>query len=490
MPRPQPTEPPAAQERNYRAELGRTIDFIGECYFYDPERKTIGDTEISRWNTTLLALSYVMDKNALIVGEPGFAKTTGAKVIASSMSGYPFDLYEAAQIQGHPDQTYETMLARLDFAKLKDRESVIWLLSAYLPLRIIDEVNCLSAGKQKELLNALETGRFNYLNSTFYIGRTSFFATANHPDDGNHVLTSALRDRFRIHAEAGHLGATYRQDIKRCRKNIDADLRDEEVTTAIIDIINDPERTVQQRLQDIEKARGGFLKKLTQSEDSEVSVFGAEDRKAIQKQIYAVPLSSEAEIFLQMIDDELNWTPTYGRKRSNDPVDASNHAKKLASTKIKNGTSPRGIIDGLEEYAQALVWLTGGIKVESKVEKVHLQAVVPHCLGHRLDFSDDFKKDFEDKQRPGQYGLTREMFLASKLVNGIEENYSGDPDKPGVRGVKGGLDLLVAAYKEPQRLTASQQQEVNEMLADPDRLDHPLLREYAKRINEARKQGP
>ena len=430
--------------RDYRAELNRSIDFIGQCYFYDPEKKVVGHTEIPHWNTTLLALSYVMDKNPIIVGEPGFAKTTAAKVIATCMSGYPFDLYEAAQIQGHPDQTYETMLARLDFAKLKDRESVIWLLSAYLPVRIFDEINRLPSGNQDELLNSLETGRFNYLNSTFFIGKTPFFATANHPDDGNHILIPPLRDRFRIHVEVGHLGATYRNDIKRCRANIESDLRDEELTNRIIDLINDPTKTVKERLQEIDTARKKFVKKLTTSEESELSVFEAQERKAISQQIYAVPLSSEAETFLEMIDQELNTTPRYGRKRSNDPIDASNHAQKLASNKVKNGTSPRGIIDGLEEYAQALVYLTEG----DKVEKAHLHALVPYCLGHRLDFHDDFKKSYEDKDRPGQYGLTREMFLAGELIKGVERNYSGDPDKPEDHGVKRILDLLVEAYRK------------------------------------------
>ena len=129
------------------------------------------------------------------------------------------------------------------------------------------------SGNQDELLNALETGRFNYLNSTFYVGKTPFFATANHPDDGNHILIPPLRDRFRIHVEAGHLGATYRQDIKRCRKNIDADLRDEKTTTRILEIINDPEKSVKQRLDAITKAREGFVKKLTESKKNKISFF-------------------------------------------------------------------------------------------------------------------------------------------------------------------------------------------------------------------------
>ncbi|MBI2669412.1 AAA family ATPase [Candidatus Woesearchaeota archaeon] len=454
------------------------IALIGKDFFIDPECRTIGHKEIKHWNTTLLALSYVLDQNALIVGEPGFAKTTAAKVVASVLSGYPFDLYEAAQIQGHPDQTFETMLARLDFSKLTTEERVIWLSGAYLPVCIVDEMNRLPAGKQDELLNIIETGRFTYLNATLYKGKMPFIATANHPDDGNHILIPPMRDRFAIHLEAGYIGATYEEDIERAEENI-GELRDDELTSKIFGIINDKTKDVPEKLTLIEKEREGYVAKL-HNDDIGAQVLSEEEKKAVQKAIRDRPLRGEAQVFLQMIDAELNSTPLYGRKRSNDPVDESNHAQDLASTCVKNGTSPRAITWSMKLYAKGLAYLLE----DPEVTKDHLMAMVPHALGHRLQCTQDFCAKHEGTKRPGPYGMTAEMYLASRVVGGIEQNYGK---------VKADLDLLITEYKMAHRqpvehpLTEAQRARVLELLANPDQVDHPLLKEYIFRMNNERR---
>ena len=462
--------------RDYRDEINQNIRLTGGDFFIDPEIKQVGDKDVLHWNNTLLALTYELDYNGLIVGEPGFAKTTAMKVL-SVFSGYPFDLYEAAQIQGHPDQTMETMLARLDFSKLREKESVIWLTSAYLPVRLIDEVNRLTGGNQDEVLNALETGRFNYLNATFYTGKTPFLATANHPDDGNHVLIPPIRDRFATHVEVGHIGSTYLEEIERAEDNIE-ELKDDELTTKIIDIINDPKKTVKQRLELIDKERQDYVK-FIQSDEIGGFVHSKEDRKAVQKAIRAIELDDHARIFLQMIDSELNTTAQYGRKRSNDPIDKSNHAKNLASTNVQNAASPRAIIRGIKRYAQGLAYLLG----DKITEKHHINAVAPHALGHRLEFTQDFKAAHETEKREGRYGMTREMHFAKKLVEGVEQNFSGADGKG---GIKARADLLRVAFLKPETLTKKQKKEYEEMLDNAEILDHPLLREYATRLKERR----
>ncbi len=459
-------------KQNYRKEMSDNIKLIGENLFIDPEGKNIGHKYVPHWNTTLLTLSYALDQNPLIIGEPGFAKTTAAKVIGSVLSGYPFDLYEAAQIQGHPDQTFETMLARPDFSKLSKEESVIWLVSAYLPLRIIDELNRLPGGNQDEILNMLETGRISYLNSTFYTGKTPFIATANNPDDGNHILIPPIKDRFAINVEVGHLGATYEEAIECAERNIN-ELKRSELTDKILSIINDKEKSIENRLKSIDSARKEYAAWI-ESDKIGGHVLDPEKKQAMQQEIYSVELDENANVFLQMLDSELNYTPTNGRKRSNDPVDRSNHATKLASTKAKNAMSPRGIIRGIKRYAQALAYLNN----DEKATKDYIVAMIPHALGHRLDFTDDFRSTHESTQRGGEYGMTREMHLATKLGEGVEDNF---------KNVKKSLDLLVTAFKDHASLSKAQKQEVEEMLANTDKLDHPLLKEYAKRISESRK---
>lgn len=458
------------KETDHRKHLLEDIALIGTTFYIDPEQKEVGRHCINNWNTTLLALSYVLDAHPLIVGEPGFAKTTAAKVVSAILSGYPFDLYEAAQIQGHPDQTHETMIARPDFSKLSTEERVIWLLSAYLPVRITDEINRLPTGKQDELLNCIQTGRFNYLNATFYTGQAPFFATANHPDDGNHVLIPPLRDRFSIHLESGYIGATYHEQIEAAQDNIQ-ELYKPDITTTIIDLINDPQKSIEEKLKAIDAARKDYVT-FIQGSNIQGHVFGADEKKVMQKAIRAVPVSTEARVFSQMIAAELNWTPTHGRKRSNDKIDTSNHAKDMASTYVKNGLSPRAQL-ALKQYSQGIAYLCG----DTEVRKEHVMAMVPYVFGHRLEFTNDFRSGYEGKQRPGFYGLSIEMFLATRLVEGIEKNYGK---------VKKDLDLVVTAYKESETLKPQQHARVEELKQTVDTIDHPLVREYVMRIKEGR----
>lgn len=457
---------------SYRTDLQNTIDLISENFFFDPEPFKIGGREVPHWNTALLVLSYALDQTALLVGEPGFSKTTAAKVVSSIMSGYPFDLYEAAQIQGHPDQTYETMLARLDFSKLSQEEAVIWLTSAYLPVRIIDELPRLPGGKQDELLNTLETGRFNYLNATFYTGRTPFFATANHPDDGSNPLIPPLRDRFAVSVEIGYIGATYNDNIRAAMSNIET-LKDTRSTSKIIDIVNDKNHSVEKRLALIEQARQEYAARMR--EELKNRIFDPESKAELQREITKVPFTTEANVFSQMITAELNSTPQYGRKRSSDKVDTSNHAQKLASSKVRNALSPRATIRGLEQYAQAVAYLNG----EREVTKFHINALAPQVLGHRLEFTEDFRAQYQDHDRldkntdSGEQGMGLEMFLAAKLVEGIEANY---------QKVKTNLDLLVTAVKDSQGLSQEHKNRIEGMKQEPDIIDHPLVKEYFRRL--------
>ena len=124
------------------------------------------------------------------------------------------------------------------------------------------------------------------------------------------------------------------------------------------------------------------------------TVFDNDLKREVMARIRDIPLSTEAKVLTQMINSELNSTPTFGRKRSNDPVDTSNHAQSLASTSVENGCSPRAI-RAMKDYAKALAYLTGA----SEVGKEFIEAMAPHVLGHRVEFTPDFKGDWEEKNR-------------------------------------------------------------------------------------------
>src|SRR3989339_180449 len=54
----------------------------------------------------------------LITGAPGVGKTTGAEFAGHFFTGTPLEEILAAEIQGHPQQTEEKMVARYELGKL------------------------------------------------------------------------------------------------------------------------------------------------------------------------------------------------------------------------------------------------------------------------------------------------------------------------------------------------------------------------------------
>ena len=53
-------------------------------------------------NPTLEVLTYLLDRNCLLTGDPGWGKTTSAKIITAVLSGIPYDLLDSTEIRGHP----------------------------------------------------------------------------------------------------------------------------------------------------------------------------------------------------------------------------------------------------------------------------------------------------------------------------------------------------------------------------------------------------
>lgn len=453
-----------------RKKLQQNIALIGESLVIDPEEKKIGEHTVEHWNTTMLSLAYFLADNVLIVGEPGWGKTTAAKTISAVMTGLPFDLYEAVQIQGHPDQTMETMLARVDLAELRASERVIWQAAIYLNSIIIDEINRLSPGKQAMILNCIDTGRTSYLNDTFFTGKIPFYTTANHPDDGNHIMTPPLLDRFGICVEQGYIGAVANKQIKDAEKNLEQ-LKNPELTTVILQLLNNEKMDVRSKLKELKKRADEHKRMLS---EQKLFVFDDIEKVAIKKGIEDVIITEEADIFMQMISAELNMTAVYGRKRSNDIVDEGNHGKKLASHCTKNGLSYRGI-RALENYVKAVAYVLG-----TQVTKNFVVAVAPYVLGHRLQFTDDFKSKYEPANRSGEFGMPYQFFLAEELVKGVEQNY---------KDTKQQIDLVIHRYKELKNvhgypLNDAQRAQVDEWVKNPDKVDHPLARNYILNIKK------
>jgi len=409
----------------------------------------------------------------LLIGEPGFGKTTAAKVMGSIFGGYPFDLYESAQFQGNPEQTLESLVGRLDFSRLTTEEKVIWQMGLYLPLILLDEINRLPGGKQDVMLNGVDTGRFAYLNDTFFDGKKPFFATANHPDDGNHVIIPPLADRFALCIELGDQGPYANNKIRIAEENIKSDLWDTELTEKILNIINDKKLEVKEKFKKMDAARQTYIKKLESNTD--VKRITEEEAAELKKAIYDMQLSPEAAIFLDCIRTELNYGGRYGRKRSCDAIDDSTHMNNIASTKVKRALSPRGVA-ALEDFAKSIAFYIGA----NKVEKEHIVAVAPYVLQHRMEFTDDFKAEHEESNKFEENDIywnahTVQGHLVKELIEGIDANYRA--------AIKDKVALLYTMKTNPANLTPEQKKEAKKLAEEPlERLDHPLLKAFVYEI--------
>ncbi|MBI4441405.1 hypothetical protein HY639_04510 [Candidatus Woesearchaeota archaeon] len=438
-----------------------------QCSNYYVDRKTEKAETIAvpHFNTTMLYLSCILNENVLLCGEPGFGKTTDARLVASISTSLPYDLYDSCKIKGHPEQTEEKTQARLDFGELPlGRETVIWQIAWFLDVIIMDEFKRFPKGKQETFMDAMDTGWSTYLNDSVYFGKRPFFATANHGDDGLATMDEAIRDRFAISLEMGYAGALSAERIVRARDNVRRDLCNNGMTAAIRAALQDKKKSKDGKRQSLDKMADEFSTQLRAAGFERVT---AAERDALRASILSMHLEPEARVFYNCIDSELNSSPTYGVKRSCDPPEESTHAKKLAVSKTRNGLSPRGTA-AILEYAQAIALFLGS----KKVQKGHIMAVAPYVLGHRLQFTDTYKGETSNKGR--LQGEMEGTDCSRRLLLDIDANYQ--------QAVMPSFELIYTAVTRPQELTKQQLAEFEELKQNRTKIDHPFIREVLEAI--------
>jgi len=398
-------------------KLKNNIAKVATGYFLDTSVLEIADgkgTKVEAWNLASMMLGFALKKNMLLIGEPGWGKTSAASIIASAGTGFPIDLYRSVQISGHPDQSEEKMIGRPDYGSMMSgKEDVIWQKALFFPSITLDEFNRLPEGKQAELLDALATGRFSYLNDNFYYGDKCFFATVNHHDGGNHEISAPGLDRFHLCVEFAFPGAIYRGKVREFKASQRSTLTDKDLTSRILEIIQDKGMPVKDKLEKIDSEREKAAKEY--SKKSGIEPLTASEYRAFQEKVAKIGMSQDASLYMNCVDSEMNMTQKFGTKRSCDTIDDSNHAKELASKNIVNGLSPRASIESIEDFARALAVYTGA----EKVEKCHIDAAAPYALAHRVKFTDDFKSFHSE----GVRGCIFEAYLAKKMLEGVSKNF-------------------------------------------------------------------
>jgi hypothetical protein len=422
-------------ETKSRKKVCNIINEIAEGYHFSPVDGEFHGKYFPN-NLVLMGLSYLMDKNHLLIGEPGWGKTTGAQIVASKFSGIPFDLYESLTVEGHPGLFTEKWKARPHYGELAGgTEKVIWQGGFGLDTFIVDELNRISPDVQDEMLEGIRTGRWKYLNDVMYEGKKPSFFTMNHRDNGNGLIIPPLEDRIDIVTE--EIAGSPLNDYQAAEKRVRANLANPEATTEALDALKSLDFP-------------SFKDVIRRSKQGDYVTH--EEKKSIQEAISGTPLTNDANYFLWAFASEINFNQKYGTKRASDPISDDDHDQNYAGNFVKHSFSARPLM-AARSYAQGLAWILG----HEKVDLDHVRYVLPHISAHKLDFNEGFKDKHGNDYR-GENGNYEDLHLAKELVDFAHGNYE--------TSVKPMRDVIAKIQKGKLK-----PEDVN-----LDDYDHPLIR--------------
>ncbi len=412
----------AAKSSTHASKLLSILEKIDQEHIAEPDMFT---SERGYVSLTLFGLlSTVVGENMLIIGEPGTGKTTVSKLFASSIYNIPSSVVSASMIRGTPEVTLASMIGYLnpgDF--VKGKESVVWRLFPFSPLKIIDEFNRIPPQKQNILFQGIDKDDAIWeVYSNILIGITSsIFATINYSDEGTSPMSGPILDRFGVMVEASPPPAIHIPDIK--IRNPDKKNVDLKQVSYWRKQMNDAVELgdVVSALEILLSAdKGGERIKLSEMREIREKVY--EIANQIPEFAYSSAAGKErteeslkAYLFLSYLTAEANYSP-FGVKRSTDPLTSTkDHFKGLQfSDVIKFNLTPRSA-NSIRLYAAALAFIEGREYVTLK----DIVAVAPYCIAHKLVFVDR-NKYLNDAQRSDEYRI----FAAKTKINGVLKRFT------------------------------------------------------------------
>ncbi len=392
-----------AKEMDPRTKVYQALSEITTKFHFAPLSEGPTADRVMPKNLVFMALTYLLDKNHLLVGEPGWGKTTGAKILASKLSGLPYDLYDALEVRGHPQKYEEKIVARPHYGRLATgEESIIWQGSFALSVMMIDEANRLPLDSQDVILQGIDTGRWNYMNHSLYEGKKPTFATMNERT-GNHEngFLPALKDRLDIVTEQVPLSTLLMFDLDGARQAVNSEL-------CKPDYVGDA-------LKELSKEYAQFSAYLKNRPIA--GYLTAEEKADVQKEIYGMDMTkngNDAMLFLQAFAAEINFSEKYGYKRVSDPISDDTHDKTYAGICVKHSFSPRSMMAAMA-YSKALAWF-----LQQDVSIDHVRYVLPYIIAHKAGFTDDYKDAHGDKRVEGD---SQSIDLAKVLVQEVHLRY-------------------------------------------------------------------
>lgn len=403
------------------------------------------------FNSTLLfgLLTSVNKGKQLLMGEYGGGKTTSSEHLLSIIYGIPQRVLVSSTIKGNSELTLEKLTGRLNFGYLNQGvEKVIWSLFVTLEPKIIDEFNRIPEAKQNLLLEGIDRGNWQYLNEMIPTGDFSLFATINYKDSGNTRLVEAALDRFELAVESRHPGVNNSRLI-RYKQGRNAMVTSEPVIEEEMYKVMLSDDHYSEKKKKIRVLQDKFKKVLRSRTGMEL--LSGEELEEVNNEIRRMPLSKEADLFLDLVVAELYSCVMFGQKRGNEECLRNCHYQNLLCGKKKNCDSVRNQFAELK-YAKSLAWLFGDSEVSSK----HIVLVLPYVLWHKLSFAESYANKFVNDIRKDPL----QLYITKKAVDELVNRFSKLKDEQ---------------YKMIQLLRSNKFDEAKKLAQE---VDHPVFHEY------------
>jgi len=384
-------------------KLKAFVEKTANSVHYDTTKLDTGTEIIEHGILTLETLVFLLNKKALVMGNPGTGKTSSVNKLASLLVGIPLPLAESIHLRGNPEETKESLIGRPDFGKLNlGDEKALFIFAHFFPYLLIDELNRLKPGKQSLLLQGLQSGIWKYLNDYIKTGDRPVFATANHTDEGTEKIIPPLEDRFNICFEIPPLKTTYDVfDVEAADTYARNLLSNDEIEEKMLKILLDNKKPNKEKQIEISRLCREFQDYLKKEG---VFLLSEEDKKEIKRKIEETELSTHCKLYIEAVFQEINYSELYGFKRASDPIILDTTDKNYAGGDVGCGLGNRAVVD-MWHITKIFAFLSGC--EEANVE--HAKMAIPYVLNHRLKFTADFEARSERKSRKEmkQLGLTR-----------------------------------------------------------------------------------
>nr|MCK4930018.1 AAA family ATPase [Nanoarchaeota archaeon] len=393
-------------------KLLRIYNYIKDNLYFCNGDLCIGKDYFS--STLLFGLLTSVNKGKqLLMGEYGGGKTTSSEHLLSIVYGIPQRVLVSSTIKGNPELTLEKLTGRPNLGELnKGNEKVIWSLFVTLEPKIIDEFNRIPEAKQNLLLEGIDRGNWQYLNEMIPTGDFSLFATVNYKDSGNVTLVAAVVDRFEIAVESRHPGVNNSRLIRHKQYIAKGITSDKQIENEMYNVLLQ-DKPYAEKKRDIQVLQDKFKKELESRTGLEL--LSTQELEKANNEIREMPLSREADLFLDMLVSELYSCRMFGQKRSNEECVSNCHYQNLLCGKKEDCDSVRNQFAELK-YSKSLAWLFG----ESEVSTKHIVTVLPYLLWHKVTFVDSYEKKFEKDTRKDPL----QLHITKKAVNEMVNRFS------------------------------------------------------------------